>query len=160
MVPAMEVLGQSSETISGSPVNASLWQTALAIVSLRRDRTITKILGDLTDPIWCWCCRKILESFQFSVHIGIRKKWVLTPAKEGLRIDKLASEREGKQTGKAPTTFFHVFLCGLPPEGETQFQSGSTDSDDPDLGRVSTSTNSTKVNPSQVHTTAWVSVNS
>lgn len=66
----------------------------MAIVSLQSDKTITKILGDLTDPVWCWCRRKILESFQFSVHIGIQKKWVLTPAKEGLRVDKSANESE------------------------------------------------------------------
>lgn len=72
-------------------------------------------------------------------------------------MDKSANESEGKQTEKGPTTFFHVLLCGLPPEGEAQFQSGFTNSDDLDLGRVSTLTNLTEENPSQVHTTAWVS---
>ncbi|KAL6065453.1 hypothetical protein STEG23_011566, partial [Scotinomys teguina] len=49
--------------------------------------------------------QEILKRFQFSVHIGIQKKWVLALAKEGLRLEELTSDSEGKQTEKVQASF-------------------------------------------------------
>lgn len=83
--------------------------------------------------------------YQFSVCDGIPKNCVLTPGKEGVaqeldRLDGLAGERRASQT-----SFFHVPLPLLPPEGVAQISQMSQAW----LGLPSTN-NSLKINPSCV----------
>lgn len=54
-------------------------------------------IGNLTGLVSCWSPREGLELDQCSVHIGILKKWVLTPEKERVEIHELASESEGQE---------------------------------------------------------------
>lgn len=59
-------------------------------------------IGNLTGLVSCWSPREGLELDQCSVHIGILKKWVLTPEKERVEIHELASESEAKSTNFLP----------------------------------------------------------
>lgn len=79
-------------------------------------------------PDECWSHREVLESCQFPVHVGIPKKFVLTPAKAWLsRMDGLASENEGNPANSKNFYFLHVLLCGLPQEGVARILGGSYD---------------------------------
>lgn len=66
-------------------------------------------IGDVTGSVWGWNPREGLGICQFSVHTGILEKWLLTPEKEKARIDELAHEREGQQTGSL--SFLLYPLC-------------------------------------------------
>lgn len=73
-------------------------------------------------PVWCWSPSEGLEIRQFPAHIGILKKWVLTPEK--VRIGELARESEGKRTDSAGS--FPSPLWALPP-GVAQIDSEFSD---------------------------------
>lgn len=76
-------------------------------------RTVREI-GNLTGLVSCWSPREGLELDQCSVHIGILKKWVLTPEKERVEIHELASESEGQEHKFPSSRKCGPFRVGLP----------------------------------------------